>query len=39
MVSSHDAAVEFETRVDATLQTTCELGRALIGAFVQIESV
>jgi len=26
------AAVEFETRVDATLQTCCELARALIGA-------
>jgi hypothetical protein len=39
MVSSHGAAVEFETRVDAALQTTCELARALIGAFGQIGSV
>jgi hypothetical protein len=26
------AQLEFESRVDATLQTTCELARALIGA-------
>jgi hypothetical protein len=27
-----EAAVEFESRVDATLQMTCELARALVGA-------
>jgi GAF domain-containing protein len=31
-VSADQAKVEFETRVDSTLQTTCELARALIGA-------
>jgi hypothetical protein len=31
-VSADQARVEFESRVDATLQTTCELARALIGA-------
>jgi hypothetical protein len=31
-VSSDRARAEFQSRVDATLQTTCELARALIGA-------
>jgi hypothetical protein len=31
-VSADQAQVEFESRVDATLQTTCELARALIPA-------
>jgi hypothetical protein len=31
-VSADQARVEFESRVDATLQTTYELARALIGA-------
>jgi GAF domain-containing protein len=31
-VSADQARVEFESRVDATLQTTCELARALIPA-------
>ena len=31
-MSADQARVEFESRVDATLQTTCELARALIGA-------
>jgi GAF domain-containing protein len=31
-VSADRAQLEFESRVDATLQTTCELARALIGA-------
>jgi GAF domain-containing protein len=31
-VSADHAQLEFEGRVDATLQTTCELARALIGA-------
>jgi GAF domain-containing protein len=30
--AADEAAVEFESRVDATLQMTCELARALIGA-------
>jgi GAF domain-containing protein len=31
-VSADQARVEFQSHVDATLQTTCELARALIGA-------
>jgi GAF domain-containing protein len=31
-MSADRAQAEFETRVDATLQTTCEVARALIGA-------
>jgi GAF domain-containing protein len=31
-VSADHVQLEFESRVDATLQTTCELARALIGA-------
>jgi hypothetical protein len=31
-VSADQARVEFDSRVDATLQTTYELARALIGA-------
>ena len=30
--AADEAAVEFESRVDATLQMTCELARTLIGA-------
>ena len=30
--AAQDAALEFESRVDATLQMTCELARAPIGA-------
>jgi hypothetical protein len=31
-MSAHQARVEFQSHVDATRQTTCELARALIGA-------
>src|SRR6266511_1042578 len=32
MAQADETAAEFESRVDETLQTTCELARALIGA-------
>ena len=32
MNEGDEAAVEFESRVDATLQMTCELARTLVGA-------